>query len=208
MAYATAAFTSANGTTAVVGTSLPSSSSAQQVSTIPAASLVSGDLHTFTGFAGALVGQTMPSARTTTLITSSNSDPTLTLGPDLNAPSVSTFGLQGGVVRVRSAFTIQSQYNSMWLLNYSQSSGGTTRNVTITVSGAYQAQINASQFGNNMPDFSAVPGWQATWGLQNNVLINWMVIGYGWSLGSGLGQPALDGTVILSAFKSGSYTPP
>ncbi len=129
-------------------------------------------------------------------------------GPDLTTPAVQTFGIRGGIVRVRSSFAIQSHYNSLWLLSYSQSSGGIERNVVVRVSGAYQASINASQFGNNMPDFSIVPGWQATWGLQNNVLISWSVTGYGISTGSALGQPVLDGTTILSATKYGSYTPP
>lgn len=208
LAVATSTFTTANGTAAALGSSFPGSATTGAVGVVPAASVVSGDLHTFAALASLSAGNTLQSARTSTLVTSNTSNPTLAFGPDLNTPAVQTFGIQGGIVRVRSSFAIQSQYNSLWLLSYSQSSGGIERNVVVRVSGAYQASINASQFGNNMPDFSIVPGWQATWGLQNNVLISWSVTGYGISTGSALGQPVLDGTTILSATKYGSYTPP
>ncbi|MCC6929032.1 MAG: hypothetical protein IT359_08600 [Gemmatimonadaceae bacterium] len=203
-----AALRTANGTSATVGMALPGASTTPQVNVVPAASLVTGDLHTFTAMAGIVASSVMTMGRVVTHLTSSAANPTLALGPDLNAPTVSTFGLQGGVIRVRTAFPIQAQYNSLWVLGYAQSSGGANRNVEVVVSGAYQNLVNGASFGNNMPDFSIVPGWQSAWGLQNNVLISWSVYGFGWSLGSGLSQPILDGTTILGAFKTGSYTPP
>ena len=206
--FASATFMTGNGTSVNVGSSLPGSSATPQVNVVPAASVIAGDLHTFTAMAGIVAGSTLTSGRVASLVTSSAASPTVTLGADLNTPTVSTFGLQGGVIRVRTALTIQSQYNAQWLLSYSQSSGGASRNVIVTVSGAYQNLLNGALLGNNMPDFSIVPGWQSTWGLQNNVLISWSVYAYGWSVGSGLSQPTLDGTTIVGAFKSGSYTPP
>lgn len=74
--------------------------------------------------------------------------------------------------------------------------------------GGYQNFLGGAQLGLNMPDLSPASGWQAAWGLQNNVLISWTVFAYGWTGAPGLSQPVLDGTIVRAAFKSGSYTPP
>ncbi|MBK9977082.1 MAG: putative Ig domain-containing protein [Gemmatimonadetes bacterium] len=206
--YAASFFRSANGTMVPIGTSIPGVGTTHTVGTVPAASFVTGDLHTFVAFAGTFSGNTLSAGRTTSIITSSAADPTIALGATFNDPDVATGALGNNIVRVRTRITIQPDYDKLWLMQYSQSSGGINRNVIINVSGAYQALIGGPQLSLNMPDLAPASGWQPTWGLQNNVLISWTVYAYGWSGGSGLAQPTLDGTTVRGAFKSGSYTPP
>lgn len=206
--YAASFFHSANGTAVPISTTIPGVGTTHSVGTVPAASLVTGDLHGFLAFAGVLSGPSITSGRTALLNTSSTADPSIALGAVLNDPAVTTGALSAGIVRVRTQLTIQPEYDKLWLLQYSQSSGGANRNVAISVGGGYQNFLGGAQLGLNMPDLSPASGWQAAWGLQNNVLISWTVFAYGWTGAPGLSQPVLDGTIVRAAFKSGSYTPP
>ncbi|MBK8060248.1 MAG: hypothetical protein IPK33_20910 [Gemmatimonadetes bacterium] len=149
--YAASFFRSANGTMVPIGTSIPGVGTTHSVGTVPAASLVTGDLHGFLAFAGVLSGPSITSGRTALLNTSSTADPSIALGATFNDPDVATGALGNNIVRVRTRITIQPDYDKLWLMQYSQSSGGINRNVIINVSGAYQALIGGPQLSLNMP---------------------------------------------------------
>ena len=197
-----------NGTSAPLGTSSPTRGATVVVGVAPPASLAPGDRHSLAVVAGVFSGSALTAGRTATTFMATVANPALALGAALAPPDVATASLQNGVIRVRTRYTVQPDYDKLWISRYGQVVGGTTRNVVVTASGGYHSFIGGPQASIPMPDLAATAGWKPEWGMQNNILISWTVSVFGWSGVGSLTPLELDGTTIRGAFLVGSYTPP
>jgi hypothetical protein len=110
-------------------------------------------------------------------------------------------------VRLRSQWTVQSEYNKFFLLSYSQAVAATTRTVTITTTAAYLGG-NPTAIDQTIPDLSAVSGWDSNWGLRVGTSTNYTTSAVGWNFAAGaFGNVPLEGGVVLAGQKLGTLTP-
>ena len=150
----------ANGTSAgfLFGALLNTSGTATLYG-VPTSRLVSGDFHFAIGLS---VAQDGSNQRGVYQYNRELSNRTLTLGPQLTTPTVSTLGT-APYARLRSAGSWQAEYADGLGVTFSQGTNATnTRSWTIaqsrgfTTGTAYQLEI---------PDLSGTTGWNNTWGL-------------------------------------------
>lgn len=143
---------------------------------VPASLLAAGDYHDL--FAMTFSGAT---SRGVERFHTTPGDQTLAIGPPLATPVVTTASTQP-YVRFRTQLAAQTDYSSVVSLEFFQEQQFSTTEVVITVT--------ASHFGGTpvvwdltIPDLSAVPGFQTTWGLRGGS-VAWSVIAF-------LGRPEL-----------------
>jgi len=194
-------FATANGTSSPLTVDVsPAATTTRQWRGVPAARQVAGDLHT-------LIASATPSAQSSLTgrqvirYTTAVADQTLTFGPALSSVSTSTVA-GGGMVRLRSQYTIQSSYDRFYVAQYQQSSNGRINQVLVS-RGYLQS---GSSYDATLPDLSGVSGWLAAYGLASGVPVTWTFSAQGWS-GSGTLDNIGDGNTVLSATTGGTITP-
>lgn len=169
---------------------------------VPTANQAAGDLHVLA--IGAVPNSANPTAAREALFAFHDAaDKTLTLGPALTTPTVSALTATG-YSRLRAALTVQTEYNKLFGFG-AQQTGAAPRQFNIAQTAGYS---NASSFNLDVPDLSAVAGFDVNWGFKAGTVANWTVTGTGWPSASGIGQPPFtEGASYMFATKSGAITP-
>ena len=125
---------------------------------------------------------------------------TLTFGGVLNPTTVTSLGSapQG---RLRATVTTQSDYLKFWEVFYDQSStGGKTASIQVTA--AYRGTAGSVVL--DIPDFSAVAGWNSVYGLIPGSTVQWKMTASTWSTTGGVSFPLLvNGATFSSATAHG-----
>jgi hypothetical protein len=202
MTFASVAFITANGTSAGFYSSTPGTATTFPYYGVPDAQRIAGDLHSLTAFATPGAGAT--SSRFGVLYFSAVADKTITLGPVLTAPTITTVATSP-YARLRAQLGTQAEYNQLASVSYSQGSGATARTMGVFMTAAYAGgQPNDL----TIPDLSAAAGWDNTWGLQAGVTTTWNVFKAGGTAGLGyFFQSASDGTLLVAGTRTGTVTP-
>jgi len=106
---------------------------------------------------------------------------TMTLGPDLAQPTVTTESTSP-YVRMRMQLSGQVDYSTMVVVDFHQQTQFSTTDVSMSVTASY---IGGTPFtwALTIPLFSEIEGWEDSWGLQSGP-VDWTVTGY-------FGPPAL-----------------
>lgn len=199
-------YLTANGTYGLLYSDGSLGGSSRTIYGVPAGQQIAGDLHVITfsalnpaAFTGAdpLAAVTL---RTGTYLSATPNAPTITLGPILATPTVTTVAT-APYVRLKSVLPRQAEYNQTFFTNFQQS-GTASRGATIEATVTW---VGAGSFDATIPDFSAVSGWDNAWGLKTGVATVWTANSTGYS-GATL-QPAAAGYTALTAQKAGSITP-
>jgi hypothetical protein len=173
---------------------------------VPAAQQVAGDLHGITALSSVINGTTVNQVRSVTTYFKDLAAKTLTFGPVPNAVTVASV-TGTPVVRLRSQWTVQSEYNKFFSFAYSQAVAATSRTISITMTTGYLGG-NPTAIDHTMPDLSTVSGWDNNWGLRAGTVTNFTTTASGWTFAAGAaGTTPLEGGVILSGTRLGSFTP-
>ena len=201
----TGLYFTANGAAGAFATDI-SQSATRTYYGVPSAQQAAGDLHGLTAVASVVNGSTATQIRTVSTYFKDLAAKTLTFGP---APStVSVTSVTGTpVVRLRTQYAVQTEYNKFFSFSYSQAVGATQRTISITMSTAYLGG-NPTSIDHTMPDLSTVAGWDNNWGLRAGTVTNYITTASGWTFAAGAtGATPAEGGVILSGTKLGSFTP-
>jgi len=190
----------AHGASAAVFTGFGGSGS-QTFPAVPGSQQESGDLHILA--VTAIPGDAQPDhTRSATSLFKDAADQTLTLGPVLGPVTVSS-AATSPYLRPRAQYTVQSEYDGMWFLGFSQDSGNSA---TFLVTAGYQA--GSTDFDRAFPDFSGTGGWQNIWGMSAGISTDWVMSANGWTTPGGIfGFPYVEGGLAFSATRMGSITP-
>jgi hypothetical protein len=121
----------------------------------------------------------------------------VTLGPPLTTPSLTTLGTTPNV-RMRAQLPSQTAYNVAAGADFAQDSVV----VEVLVTAAYSRGMPAT-WTIDIPDLSSA-GYDPVWGLKAGVPVNWEVSALGGSVLPFLGAPPVDGAFIVGAGVSGS----
>lgn len=194
-------FTTATGSGAPLALEVsPSPTTTRTWRGVPANRTQAGDVHT-------LIASATPSTqnsligRQVTLYSAAVADRTLTFGPALGPVTTGTVS-GGGMVRLRTQYTIQSAYDRFYVAQYQQTSNG--RISQVQVSRGYLQ--GAANYDVTIPDLSGVTGWQATYALASGVGVTWTFAAQGWVGGNTLSNIG-DGNAVLSATSGGQVVP-
>jgi hypothetical protein len=194
-------FTS-NSTVANYFTDFSGGGSSRTYPGVPSANQAAGDLHIL-----AIVG--LPSLTGSTpqrealFAFHTAADQTFALGPVLNTPTVSTLAATG-YARVRAAITVQPEYNKDFSFNGSQT-GAAPRSFTIQQTAGYSS---ASSLNLDVPDLSAVSGFDVNWGPKVGTAVGWTFSSIGFPGSVGITQPPFtEGASYMFASRPGTITP-
>lgn len=191
-------FTAAGGS-ATMGTGLATGNTANYAS-VPAGNQLATDLHVISGFGTTVGAGASTSSRILTEVFKDAVNRTMTLPSALSTPTFTTLAT-APYLRNRVQLTRQAEYDKTWVLGYGQ----TGRSVAVFISSGY---LGADPFDFAFPDFSAVAGWQNSWGLAGGATTTYNVSASGWTLGgTGFENPYLEGTVIRTGARTGQFTP-
>lgn len=200
---ATASLLTGNGSTIggfTFGT-FGGSSATNTVYGLPAALTQSTDLHVVSASAITLLGgTTLSEQRTATQFNRLLADRTLTLGPSLLFPTLTTITTTP-YARVRAVGNWQAEYGDQIFAIFSQRAGGVARGWSVFATRAYFSGANSYDF--DVPDFSGVSGWNNAWGLVGGTAVD--VSAFATSAGGGV--TSIEGLVSRSAARFGTYTP-
>lgn len=131
---------------------------------------------------------------------------TVTLGPSLSMPTVTSVGTAQNA-RLRAQWTLQAEYNRFVYFVASQQ--GTTnegRSISVGATDGYISGQASAEL--EIPDLSGVDGWDSRWSLLAGVNTTWNASGSGWQGTGYINFPELvDGTQFFSATRSGQITP-
>jgi hypothetical protein len=169
---------------------------------VPSANQAAGDLHVLAIVGLASLTGTSPT-REALFAFHDAVDKTLTLGPGLSVPTVSTLTATG-YARLRAAITVQPEYNKDFTFN-GQQTGATPRSFNIQQTAGY---ASGSSLNLDLPDFSGVAGFDVTWGPKVGTVVNWTVSGIGFPGSVGVTQPPFtEGASYMFANRPGTITP-
>lgn len=128
----------------------------------------------------------------------SASNRTLTLGPVLGTPTVTTVATTP-YVRPRVQLTTQPEYNRQVNTIFEQ--GSLNRTVSLLATGAYFG--TPTSWDVTVPDFSGLPGWNNAWGLADATATTWSTTATG-GVTPFLDSGIADGSVTRSAALEGN----
>ncbi len=170
---------------------------------LPTDRLAAGDLHQATAIGFTRNGQNIDASvgRIVTQYFRTVADRTVTLGPVLNAPTVSSSN--SPYPRPRVQLARQAQYGDGFAATFSQASAP-TRSVAMVALASYLQ--GGSTWDLTFPDFTGAPGFDATWMLRSGVATDWQVIASGGQGITQLGQIPTEGQSFAAAFRSGTLT--
>jgi hypothetical protein len=191
----------ANG---ILYTDVSTGGASRTFSGVPTASQAAGEFHYVQASAFAPGAFTDPVLATTSrsagIYFGALANQTLTLGPALSTPTVTT-AATAPYARLRSVLARQAEYNQFFYVTFQQA-GSTPRNAVIEATASY---LGAGAFDVTFPDFTSA-GYDPTWGLKTGVSTTWVENASGWSLGTGVVTPTA-GTTVFNAQKGGTITP-
>ena len=195
LAQVNLAYTTANRTTIILfGTAAPSAATTQTYPGFPAARQITGDLHMV--MVTATASQSSLSNRQVAAFFRDATDRSVTLGPALSTPSVTTVA-STPYMRVQAQLPLQTQYDKQASLLLNQ----TTRNASVSASAGYTGTAATWQLA--VPDLSSA-GFNPTWGLVSGQPGVWGVTAYGWTAGQPLVAP-IDGLTLVAAMRAGVF---
>jgi hypothetical protein len=185
----------------------PASGGTQTYPGVPAARQQAGDLHAMQLAAGPYTSSTIDRLRFVLAYFAEATDRTVTLGPQLNTPTVST-AATAPYVRWRVQLAVQPEYDKAWTASWSQAgTGGNARTAVISATVGYLGSAPAT-VELVIPDFASVTGWNNTWGPRTGVQAQYTVAGTDWTAAGGaLSGPVSDGGMIFGASRLGVITP-
>lgn len=170
---------------------------------LPVAQMQAGDLHYAQGQAYTGTGSTTE-YRIAGILFGAVAPQTAAFGPALITPTVSAPATTTTYARPQGVFTVQPEYNKLFELAFSQSTGS-DRNAYFQMTGDYAT--GAGTVTMIVPDFSSVAGWSNSYGLLKGFLTHWRGTASSWS-GTGLTFPAWTaGNTFASATKQDDFTP-
>jgi len=195
-------FTTANGTTHSLMDFSGSSATAFNYVSVPAALRTSSDMHLLDVWASSADGlrEVLHSYRAPT-------NKTLTLGPMVNAPSISVISSPlTTLVRLSAQVPSQPEYSTAMAVNYLQATDVQSVRVVIVMTTAAYFGGRPATWTLTIPDLSSA-GYQTSWGLQAGDY-DWSVTGFEGNAALLLGGPATDGATLMSAMRSspGSFS--
>jgi hypothetical protein len=163
----TSGFTTANGAAGFFTFGPPFAASATRtIYGIPSALTQTGDLHYV--LANAITGTDV--IRQVAGYNRELTNRTLTLGPVLNAPTVSTVAT-APYRRPRATGSWQTEYNQGIGMSFTQTAGG-GRSWIVSVTSGY---ASGATYDLEVPDLSTVAGFNSTWGLQTGAATDWSI---------------------------------
>jgi hypothetical protein len=169
---------------------------------VPAARVLAGDRHIVVASAiPALDPISSLNGRSALFFTAEPQNQTLAFGPALSGQ---TFALAATApyVRPRLTYTPQAQYNRYFVLDAQHNAGPVRRN-EVQMTAGYLTGATATL---EVPDLSAVPGWNNDWGLKTGNQTTWTFSAVGWT-GGGISGPVGVGATALSAQAGNQITP-
>lgn len=170
---------------------------------VPGAKQVAGDLHFINVSAVPTLDPSNTATRNVGLLFATLGNKTMTFGPALTIPTVSTLAT-APYARVQASYAVQAEYNRYFTGDFQQTSNNRHSQIQMTsgwLAGAANAQLA-------VPDLSAVTGWNNAWGLATGVSTHWTVTATGWSGAGGIiSTPYVEGATYLSGTKQGDITP-
>jgi hypothetical protein len=180
-------------------TTPPSPNSRNRIPVLPGDRIQDGDYHLVTVFAAA-DPQKSTSFRFTQMLLHAPTDQTFTLGPALDAPTVTTVGTSAPL-RMRAQVASQTAYNRAMEVDYDQPGRSLTMISTVAYAGGLPATWTL-----DVPDLASA-GYDPTWGMQATSGVDWSVVGVG---GDGFasfgGGAVVDNAQIVGAGAVGSTT--
>lgn len=169
---------------------------------IPSAQQQAGDFHVMSISALPSLTQTNQT-RNAVMIFKDAADKTVTLGPALTAPTISAL-TAAGYGRARAAITVQAEYGRYYDFDVQQT-GSVVRRTQVQQTADYQTGSTVTL---DIPDLSAVAGFDATWGLKTGTSATYTVTASGWSASTGIvGPPFVEGATYVTGTRQGSITP-
>jgi hypothetical protein len=193
-------FYSSNGTFALLGIGFLNGA-VYDVPTVPLARTIAGDVNVLSASGTMFSGGDASAVRSITAAYRDPANQTLTLGPQMNVPTISVVST-ASYARLRAVVARQSEYDNSWLAIFSQSIGATNRTTSLNVQPGYMGSANS--FDVTIPDFTGVGGWQNTWAPQTGTQTNWNVSMTGWVNLTGL---YTEGSIFRNAQRLGNVTP-
>ena len=191
-----------NGSAATIAVSPLGAATSFVLSGVVAARQITGDLHAVSVASRTTAGGEV-SVRTVESLTQAFGAQTLTLGAALAPPAFSTTATTPHL-RVRALVATQPDYTSGWRVTYAQHTGSTTQTMVIEATGSYAGAPGTIAL--EVPDFSAVSGWNNAWVPQAGVALTYTVLASEWGA-SGFARPAVAGTQLHAATRSGTFVP-
>ena len=163
---------------------------------VPDSLLQTGDLHAITNFAAPTSGSS--SFRMAIELHHSAVQDTVTFGPSLSQPTVTTLGTSP-YLRMRAQLPSQSAYNGVAVAKYSQNSNV----VSVATTAGYTAGLPAN-WTIDIPDLTGA-GYDATWGMKSGAA-DWQVAAVGGDFLPLLGGTPFDGARMTAAATNSSPT--
>ncbi len=147
-------------------------SPAQLYTAIPTAQLNAGELQEVVALSSAAGNPN--SDRSAGVYFTNVVDRTIALGPNLSIPTV-TKTVTGGIARPNVQLPSQAEYDRYLSATYTQ---GASQSANVFATASYYGALPTT-WDVSLPDLSTVPGWTASWGLQDGTPIDWDVSAQG-----------------------------
>ncbi|MCC6927594.1 MAG: hypothetical protein IT359_01275 [Gemmatimonadaceae bacterium] len=184
-----------------LGSSTLTTGSVLDIKTVPSNKTQPLDVQALTVNAATIAGSLATQIRSVTAVFRDPSNPTVTLGSAIGAPTISSIS-NAPYARLRAQFARLADYQDFWSATFTQTATASRRSVTITVSSAYAGAGTSLDL--SIPDFTGVGGWNNAWGPIAGNLVNWNVAMTGWiSANGGL----VDGALYRIGQRQGTFTP-
>jgi uncharacterized membrane protein len=198
-AFTSTALSTANGSSAAFSFTSSSTGATQAYYGVPDAKLIAGDIHVLSVIATPQ-GASPTTSRFASLYFRSVTDRTVTLGPVLGVPTISTIATSP-YLRLRAQLPLQAEYNNAGGVSYSQG-GGPNTTWSILMTAAY---ASGAAYDLNVPDLSGVAGWNNAWALVSGVSTSYSAFEVGGTFNQFFpGQVAADGATSVFATRSGT----
>jgi hypothetical protein len=163
---------------------------------VPDSLLQPGDLHAIQ-VAAAPAGNNPISFRIMLMMLHSATDPTITFGPPLNTPTVTSVAATP-YLQPRAQLQSQSAYSGVVDAQFAQSANSVDVAATAAYFGGAPATWTVS-----VPDLTAA-GYDPTWGLKSGTSLDWQVNAFAGDVLVFAGATPFDGAQILGAGRSSS----
>lgn len=166
---------------------------------VPAARQMSGDLHGITLTTAPSNGVT-GDYRAASIFFEAPTDRQVTFGPLLSATTITTEATSP-YLRPRVQYTRQTEYDKYWSISYRQGDRGVVMLITDDYQGGGDLDVV-------LPDFSAVSGWDSSWGLHPAQDVTFAFVASGWA-GSGVIGPdqLAEGVSVQTGTRTGTFNP-
>jgi uncharacterized membrane protein len=170
---------------------------------LPTSSLAAGDLHLATVIAFPRSGQEIDATqgRIIAQYFRTVSDRTVTLGPSLNVPTVTS--TTSPYPRPRVQLARQGQYGDAFAATFTQA-GTTSRALSMVALASYLQ--GGSTWDLTFPDFTGAAGFDPAWMLRSGTRTDWQVIASGGTGITQVGQVPTEGATFSAALRSGTLT--